>query len=188
MDGAVAKGKTVDDVAASGKTADEVEELGIGGVKNVPLSKAKIDEIISTPKGKRPLPEEYLSADYIKNHLSQFDDGSARIASKKAIEKFGTAGPNPSYVMPKPYVDKVIKEANGDIGKIEEALGYPKGSWDPDDIVIVEIPPTKGIKIPSGNERGANEMWKPGGVTSGGVPEAVTKLPPLDETTIKPLF
>ena len=111
-----------------------------------------------------------------------------RIASKKAIEKFGTAGPNPSFVMPKPYIDKIIKDANGDIGKIEEALGFPKGSWNPDDIVIVEIPPTKDIKIPSGNERGANEMWIPGGITSGGVPEAVIKLPPLDEVRVNPLF
>jgi len=31
-------------------------------------------------------------------------------------------------------------------------------------------------------------MWRPGGVTSGGVPETVIKLPPLDEVTIKPLF
>ena len=29
------------------------------------------------------------------------------------------------------------------------------------------------IRVPSGNEGGANELWLPGGYTSGGVPEAV---------------
>ena len=29
------------------------------------------------------------------------------------------------------------------------------------------------IKMPTGNERGANEMWIPGGKTSGGTTEAV---------------
>jgi len=31
----------------------------------------------------------------------------------------------------------------------------------------------KNIRIPSGNEAGANNQWVPGGYTNGGVPEAV---------------
>ena len=34
------------------------------------------------------------------------------------------------------------------------------------------------IRIPSGNEAGANSWWVPGGSTSGGVPEAVSDLIP----------
>ena len=90
--------------------------------------------------------------------------------------------------MPKSYVDQVIKDANGDIGKIEDALGFPKGSLDPNDMRVAEIPPTKDINIPSGNEDGANVLWKPGGLTSGGVPEAVMSLPPVSELTLKPLI
>ncbi|MEE9444898.1 MAG: hypothetical protein V3V19_04455 [Cocleimonas sp.] len=52
-------------------------------------------KFIALPKGQRPNPKEYLSSDFIKNHLSQFYEGSVRIVSKKAIEKFGTAGPDP---------------------------------------------------------------------------------------------
>ena len=32
------------------------------------------------------------------------------------------------------------------------------------------------LRIPSGNEGGANDQWIPGGFTSGGVPEAVVDL------------
>lgn len=32
------------------------------------------------------------------------------------------------------------------------------------------------LRIPSGNEGGANSQWVPGGFTAGGVPEAVVDL------------
>lgn len=34
------------------------------------------------------------------------------------------------------------------------------------------------LRIPSGNEAGANSHWIPGGKTDGGVPEAITDLIP----------
>lgn len=34
------------------------------------------------------------------------------------------------------------------------------------------------LRMPSGNEVGANSHWIPGGYTDGGVPEAVTDLIP----------
>ena len=54
--------------------------------------------------------------------------------------------------------------------------------------MIAEIPPTNDIKIPSGNEDGANALWEPGGFTSGGVPEAVVDLPAISNLTFKPLI
>jgi hypothetical protein len=38
--------------------------------------------------------------------------------------------------------------------------------------------------MPSGNETGANSLWMPGGKTSGGVPEAITDIIPLDRADI----
>ena len=35
-----------------------------------------------------------------------------------------------------------------------------------------------------GNETGANSLWRPGGETSGGVPEAVLNTVPLDKTRV----
>lgn len=34
------------------------------------------------------------------------------------------------------------------------------------------------MRIPSGNEYGVNDHWIPGGITDGGIPEAVTDLIP----------
>ena len=170
------------------KTPEPELRPAVDDASNKILSQSKIDEMLATPKGSRPNPSEYLSSDYIKTHLSQFDEGAARIISKKAMEKFGTAGPSPSLVMPKPYVEKIIKEGSGDIGKIEDALGFPKGSLDPEDIMIAEIPLTNDIKIPSGNEGGANPLWEPGGFNSGGFPEAVVDLPATRNLTFKPLI
>mgnify|MGYP002651150812 CR=1 FL=1 len=35
-----------------------------------------------------------------------------------------------------------------------------------------------GLRMPSGNELGANDQWVPGGFTSGGVPEATIDTGP----------
>ena len=56
-------------------------------------------------------------------------------------------------------------------------------------LVRIDIEDTIGldVRIPSGNETGANDLWIPGGYTSGGVPEAVTNTIPLDNTQITKL-
>ena len=40
------------------------------------------------------------------------------------------------------------------------------------------------IRMPSGNETGANSLWLLGGKTSGGVPEAIIDIIPLDRTDV----
>ena len=49
------------------------------------------------------------------------------------------------------------------------------GSLSNGEMVAVRIDPEdfNGLRIPSGNELGANSHWLPGGYTSGGAPEAV---------------
>lgn len=53
-------------------------------------------------------------------------------------------------------------------------------------IVRIDVDDVTGLnlRLPSGNETGANSLWIPGGYTSGNVPEAVTDIIPLDKTTI----
>jgi hypothetical protein len=46
----------------------------------------------------------------------------------------------------------------------------------------------KDIKVPSGNERGANAEWIPGGYTKGGLPEAAVPQVPAEDVTIVPVF
>ena len=79
----------------------------------------------------------------------------------------------------------------GNLSKVEDALGLPKGYLSSNDTMVVHIKSQdiKGLKIPSGNERGVDEkLWIPGGYTRGGTPEAVVDLshkPTLVELNLK---
>lgn len=161
-----------------GKTPDEIEKE-LGGKSG--LTSEKIADILNTPKGSRPNPSEYLSKEYIDNHLSKFDDGAAYILSKKTYDRFyknedklgWTDGTQ--FVLPKNEVDNVLNNAGGDLAKLEKELGYNIGSLENGDYIIMYVnnPKKYNISLPSGNEMGANDNWIPGGYTSGGIPEAV---------------
>lgn len=51
-------------------------------------------------------------------------------------------------------------------------------------LVRIDVRDTSGLNLRmlSGNEAGANELWTTGGFTSGGVPEAITDIIPLERT------
>ena len=61
---------------------------------------------------------------------------------------------------------------------LEDALGLDPGFLSNGNTVAAVIDPADldNLRIPSGNEGGANDQWIPGGFTSGGVPEAVVDL------------
>ena len=82
--------------------------------------------------------------------------------------------------MPSTVLDKLLQSSGGDVSVIEQALGIPPGAWQGVSLSRIDIPnpSSVGIRIPSGNEPGANGQWVPGGYTSGGVPEAVTNQIP----------
>ncbi len=150
------------------KALDEVEYIN-GYTK---------EKILKIPKGERPNPTEYLSARYIKNHLSKFEKGIVRFTSKASFEKYGTLGPEGAFILPKKYFDEILIESKGNLKIIEEKLGFEPGYLSDDDLMIVvleDVNITK-IRIPSGNETGANKKWIPGGFTSGKTPEAVIDL------------
>ncbi|MGL4599360.1 MAG: hypothetical protein ACRCYO_17690 [Bacteroidia bacterium] len=67
---------------------------------------------------------------------------------------------------------------------VEEKLGLDVNYLADDDvmIVIIEKQNFDNLRIPSGNENGANSFWLPGGYTSGAVPEAVMDF------SSKPIF
>lgn len=72
-------------------------------------------------------------------------------------------------------MDEVLREANGDIGKIEQALGIPSGLWSGKDIRRIDVPNPRALhlRMATGNEIGANELWLPGGYLPTGFPEAI---------------
>ena len=158
------------------------------------LTQLKIEDIINTPKGNRPDPSSYLSQKYIDAHLAQFDDGVSVIQTEWAYNQYsktngfvGVPDDNSLFVMPRNYCDGVIARANGNISIIEKKLGFLEGYFrDGGGLIRIDAPntPELNIRIPSGNEAGANKLWIPGGKTSGGVPEAITNTIPLKDTTI----
>ncbi len=169
---------------------DEGNEVGLDSG----LTQSEITDIINTPKGTRPDPSSYLSQEYIDTHLAQFDDGVSVIQTEWAYSRYsetngfvGVPDDNSLFVMPKNYCDDVIARANGNISIIERELGFPEGYFsDGGGLIRIDAPNTSelNIRIPSGNETGANKLWIPGGKTSGGVPEAITNTIPLKDTTI----
>ena len=179
--------------------ADDVTGIGMNGGAyqgglNLGLTQSKIDEILNIPKGSRPDPSTYLSQEFIDAHLSQFDDGVSVIQTEWAYSRYsetngfvGVPDDNTLFVIPKKYCDDVIARANGDISIIERELGYPEEYFsDGGGLVRIDAANTSdlNLRIPSGNETGANQLWIPGGETSGGVPEAITNTISLNDTTI----
>lgn len=162
-----------------------------GGKTKIP--KDKFDEIVNTPKGSRPDPSTYMSKADIDAHLKPFrDTGAVRFTSKDGIKAYGTVGnPNGCFAIPRSEFDAVMKRTGGDLGKVEQELGLDPGTLTSGDAVIAYIKPEdlRGLRVPDGNEGGANKQWIPGGYTSGGVPEATINTPadvPYDVIKVKP--
>ena len=131
-------------------------------------------------EGKIILPEEYLEDSYILKHIDEFkNDGVAYLVPKKNLDKYGRdilGWPDGTqFIMKKTDLDKIINSANGDISYIEKCLGIPKDAWKNEIIVKIEITDCKiiNLRVPSGFEMGANELWKVGGFLLSGYKEAV---------------
>lgn len=140
------------------------------------LTAEKRDEILAMEKGDRPDPSDYLSPEYIQSHMDKFHDGAARFMPESNLEKYGIAQRDgTSFVMPKTEADALIDATRGDPRALERALGLPDGFLDSRNVVRIDIarPQEFNLRIPSGNEAGANEQWIPGGVLPDGASEAV---------------
>ena len=135
--------------------------------------------ILSIPKGKRPAPETYLKRRYIRRHLNNFKAGASCIVSKELLERYhgdsiGKAD-NSQFIMMKSEMDSVLMRSHGDLSRIEHELGIPAGAWKHRVLVRIDIPKPKKLRLrmPSGNEVGANVLWLPGGLLPTGYKEAV---------------
>lgn len=140
------------------------------------------EQILSTEKGKRPDPSTYLSPEYIRQHLEQFDDGATRFMTQTNLDKYGVGQRDgTAFVMPKSQVDALVTQTGGDPRLMEQALGLPEGFFD-NGAVRVDIPlsGSEGLRIPSGNEAGASDQWIPGGNLPTGISEAVIDVGGLD--------
>ena len=135
------------------------------------------DDILAIPRSSRPNPADYLEASYISKHLKVFqDEGAAFLFTPDDIANpmYATFSPS-KYVMAKSDLHGVVGEfkKTGDISVLESALGYDPGTFAGKEIYMMNLDNPKVI-MPTGNERGVNSLWRPGGRTyPGGMREAV---------------
>lgn len=105
----------------------------------------------------------------------------------KGNPTIGIVADQSQFVMPKEFGDKVILRANGDVSKIEFELGFDAGHFaEGGGLIRIDVSDLSevGLRLPSGNEFGANSHWLPGGFTDGGVPEGVTGLIPNNSINV----
>ncbi|UFR15703.1 LXG domain-containing protein [Streptococcus equi subsp. zooepidemicus] len=132
----------------------------------------------------RPDIGDYLTSDYIKAHRHLFDNGAARFQRFQPSESWnnGVVGGKDgmSFWVSKDHADIIEDIAKGDNRLYETLLGFDEGYLGNDPLYRLDLSPKmvsqKGVSIPSGNESGANEWWRPGGRTyPGNMPECVIK-------------
>ena len=161
--------------------------------------RVKIDEetrqmLINMPKEKRLDPKQYLSPKEIEEHLKIFEEeGVAKIISWEQLENAknrygGSIGPESGqYATSEEIIEKAIKASDGNPRKLEKLLGLGKGELG-ENPVVIKPKKVSFLKFPSGNEKGANAYWNPGGYTSGGIPEVVVNQFAPGEYTFKEAF
>ncbi len=188
--GAPALAKAASTAAAQKESSVSVESAPSHDWKwlgKAPLTAEQVQEILAAPKGERPDPATYLDKKYMQRHLKQFRQGVSfvmgldnyvmYVLTRKSIGREDGS----CFVMPKIVCDDIAKKARGDISVYEQALGFEPGYFQGHGgLVRIDVTEVADlhVRIPSGNEAGANAYWLPGGYTSGGVPEAVSDLIP----------
>lgn len=150
-----------------------------------PISAATSNAIVATPKPNRPDPSAYLPKEYIDEHLAMFDGGVSKVMSAAPAGNVGP--PGGTFTLPAKFLDDAVVKSGGDVAKMEKLLSLDPGTLGANP-VRVDIPLPSGMRMPSGNELGANTHWIPGGFTKGGIPE-VTIDPAVPGTySATPLF
>ncbi len=147
-------------------------------------------DVLKVAKGNRVSPIKYLPPGYITEHLKKFDGGASYLVKKSVITDYGDkllGWPDGQFVMSSTEMDSLLKKTSGDLALIEQELGIPPGSWTDSIIVRIDIsdPKALNLRMPTGNEIGANSHWIPGGRLPGGHVEAVVDRIPLGKYTLR---
>ena len=135
-------------------------------------------DVIGIQHNYRPKPNVYLREHYIKKCLAKFDNGGSYLVPVDILDKYGRnllGRSDGQFIMTTKQMDKLLEQANGNNAFIEHELGIPAGAWANKKLARIDIPqPQKlNLRLPSGNEAGADSLWLPGGKLPTGYNEAV---------------
>jgi len=144
------------------------------------------DAVTDAGKGNRPDPGDYLSDEYMRNHLAQFENGATRIYVTRTIENYGPGNnqvpgnvTNTAYVFPTDQLNNLMNSVKSP-QELSQSLGLPDDFFEGADVQLRDFAPDEldGLRLPSGNEGGTDpERWIPGGYLPSGIPEAVIDIP-----------
>ena len=165
----------------SGLTSDRIKEI-----RDLPKPDYSKGEFVNRDVNK-PDPKTYLNPDYYQKHLEPFEKtGCYRIQRTDPMlpddQYGGVLGHNSGlFVTSGEDMMKVLKEADGDVSKLEKIFGMDEGDWGKNP-VIIRVDDPQHLRIPDGNEMGAwTKYYIPGGFTSGNQAEAVIDSVPRGE-------
>ncbi len=151
--------------------------LGHSAFKQSAEENSELLVVLGKEKSGRPVnPEDYLGKAYVTRHLSRFDDGATRFVVRSDFEQWSVPKPDGTeFVMPRADADRLLLETGGNPRLLEKALGLKDNTLDFDELVRVDFddPRSLNVRVPNGNEFGANEQWLPGGRLPDGEYEAV---------------
>ncbi|MFS0868096.1 hypothetical protein AB3M83_12285 [Microbacterium sp. 179-B 1A2 NHS] len=141
------------------------------------------DRVVGTGKSNRPYPAEYLDADYIEQHIRRFDGGATRFYKQDSLGKYGPGNAGTTFVFPTSEIDSIIESAGGNRERLGEMLGLGKDFFEPGTTIVradfsYDEIAGGNLRMPRGNEGGANAQWIPGGYLPEGIPEAVFTVNP----------
>ena len=147
----------------SGLTSDRIKEI-----RDLPKPDYSKGEFVNRDVNK-PDPKTYLNPDYYQKHLEPFEKtGCYRIQRTDPMlpddQYGGVLGHNSGlFVTSGEDMMKVLKEADGDVSKLEKIFGMDEGDWGKNP-VIIRVDDPQHLRIPDGNEMGAwTKYYIPGG-------------------------
>lgn len=125
--------------------------------------------------------------------LSYFHEGGSVLVPELAYKEFIEGLPSTTlfgrpdglFISTKEAMDNLLKESKGSKAFVKQKLGIKPEDW-PGIMYRIDIPSplSHNIRLSSGLEKGANDLFVWGGFTKGGIPEAVTDAIPLAELVI----
>uniref|UniRef100_A0A915EQK7 Uncharacterized protein n=1 Tax=Ditylenchus dipsaci TaxID=166011 RepID=A0A915EQK7_9BILA len=107
---------------------------------------------------------QYLPTWYIEQYLQLFRNGATFLATAAELAH-----------VDRQLLGSVDNAHQWILSAVEAELGIPAGLWSNQDIRRIDVPTPQQLhlRMPSGNEVQANELWVPGGLLPNGIPEAV---------------
>lgn len=142
--------------------------------------------------GERPNPEMLYSREYIETHIQNFEQGGSYLVSKDVydariaddIKNPFLGRPGELFISTTDEIDSALIKSNGNLAELEKIMGFDEGWFSKHGGVVridIKDPLSYEIRLPSGNEYGANAHFVPGGKTDGGALESVINNVPNED-------